>query len=201
MDQKPWEVEPKLRREYLCELGQIIRDVRHGVLDLYDPDEGDGPWSLGCRAYERTINVLGRKAESSPWLKAVRKNSLYFLILLDGVPLRFYKGSFDHPPERTLRQDSPEARFHQITIAFDRREWVWRISVEPEQDGRVFRITLAQYDRTGNFRNPWEIPLAEPIPAIASLTGNRSDSVILEKPSLLLRHETIEEGMENASGE
>ena len=199
MNQKPWEIEPNLQKEYLCQLGHIIRDVRQGVLDLHDPDDGDGPWSLGCRAYERTINILEKLAETLPWLKVIRKQSLYFLILVDGVPLRVYKGRFDNPPERTLRKDYPELRLRQLS--FGQREWMWRISVEPDYDGSLLRITVAQYDEKGNFRNPWEIPLTEPIPAITSLTETRADSVILEKPPLIPRDETILEGMEHASGE
>ena len=199
MNQKPWEIEPNLQKEYLCQLGHIIRDVRQGVLDLHDPDDGDGPWSLGCRAYERTINILEKSAESLPWLKVIREQSLYFLILIDGVPLRFYKGRYDSPPERTLRKDYPELRFRQLS--FDQREWMWRLAVETDYDGSVLRITVAQYEEKGNFRNPWEIPLTEPIPAITSLTETRADSVILEIPPLIPRDETILEGMEDASGE
>ncbi len=199
MNQKPWEIEPNLQKEYLCQLGHIIRDVRQGVLDLHDPDDGDGPWSLGCRAYERTINILEKIAETLPWLKVIRKQSLYFLILVDGVPLRVYKGRFDNPPGRTLRKDYPELRFRQLS--FDQREWMWRIAVEPDYDGSLLRITVAQYDEKGNFRNLWEMPLTESIPAITSLTETRADSIILEKPSLIPRDETILEGMEHASGE
>jgi len=199
VNQQPWEIEPNLQKEYLCQLGHIIRDVRQGVLDLHDPADGDGPWSLGCRAYERTINVLERLAETLPWLKVIRKQSLYFLILVDGVPLRVYKGRFDNPPGRTLRKDYPELRFRQLS--FDQREWMWRIAVEPDYDGSLLRITVAQYDEKGNFRNLWEMPLTESIPAITSLTETRADSIILEKPSLIPRDETILEGMEHASGE
>ena len=78
MNQKPWEIEPNLQKEYLCQLGHIIRDVRQGVLDLHDPDDGDGPWSLGCRAYERTINILEKSADSLPWLKVIREAESLF---------------------------------------------------------------------------------------------------------------------------
>jgi hypothetical protein len=78
---------------------------------------------------------------------------------------------------------------------------MWRIAVETDYDGSVLRVTVAQYDEKGNFRNPWEIPLTEHIPAITSLTETRADSVILEKPPLVLRDETILEGMEDASSE
>lgn len=199
MDQKPWEIEPRLQQDYLCELGQIIRDVRHGTLDLYDPSDGDGPWSLGCRVYERTINVLEKSAESLPWLKVVREQSLYFLILIEGVPLRFYKGRVDSPPERTLRQDFPELRFRQLS--FGEREWMWRVAVETDGDGSVLRITVAQYDGKGDFRHPWEIPLTETIPAITSVTETRADTVVLEKPQLISRDESTQEGMADASGE
>lgn len=184
MNRKPWEIEPKLTFECLCELARIIRDVRHDVLQQYNTDEGDGPWSHGCRVYERTINIIERKANELDWLGCIRKESLYFVILVNGVPLRFYKGKADEPSARTLKQRHPEMAFRQLEL-FDDREWVWRLSVETEDDGTVFRISLAQYDEAGNFRNLWEVPLADSIPSITSVDDVRRPAAILEKPILI----------------
>lgn len=192
----PWEIEPKLKKEHLCELAGIIRDVRHEVLSLYNPEEGDGPWSLGCRVYERTINILEKLAESSLWLEVVREQSLYFLILVEGIPLRFYRGRFDNPPEKTLRQSFPELRFRQLS--FDQREWMWRIAVETDDDGSVLRIIVAQYDGKGNFRNPWEVPLAGPVPVMASVNDERREAATLEQPALIPKKEKLLEEGKNA---
>ena len=51
---EPWQKYPDLTRDRLSVIATIIRDVRHRCVMLHEPDEGDGPWSLGCRAYEET---------------------------------------------------------------------------------------------------------------------------------------------------
>src|SRR3989339_2221164 len=104
----PWEIDHGLTEERLCEIARIFRDVRHQTLSLYDPDEGDGPWSLGCRIYERTINKFAGEAENLDWLSVHRSDSLYFVIFIDNIPLRFYRGKIDEPTKRTLRQKLPE---------------------------------------------------------------------------------------------
>ena len=58
---EPWRKYPDLTRDRLSVIATMIRDVRHGCVLLHDPDEGDGPWSLGCRAYERICLAI-RKA-------------------------------------------------------------------------------------------------------------------------------------------
>ena len=147
MDKKPWDIEPELTEDRLCSLANIIKEVRNKAVSLHDPDKGDGAWSLGCRVYERTINTITDKAETLPWLDFYRDN-LYFIIMIKGVPLRFFKGRVNSPTLRTLRQRFPEQRGEQIMFDFESdREWFWRMAIETEEDGSVFRILLGQYDK------------------------------------------------------
>lgn len=198
MDPKPWEIEPRLQMECLCALARIIRDVRHEALQQYNPDEGDGPWSLGCRVYERTINIVERRAQKLSWLDCIRKESLYFVMLVNGVPLRFYTGKADEPSARTLRQRFPEMAVRQLALPFDQREWLWRLAVETEDDGSVFQIILAQYDENGNFRYPWQVPISEPIPSITSVNDERRAAAVLDKPTLIPKDAQSQEETSNA---
>jgi hypothetical protein len=198
MNKTPWEIEPALTKERLCHLARLLRDVRQGALTLYNPDEGDGPWSLGCRIYERTINIIQRESTDLPWLKVYRSDGLYFAIFIDDIPLRFYKGSIEEPTSRTLCQRLPEMMGTQLEFPFLQSEWFWRIAVEPDENGEVLRISIAQFEETGNHRYPWEIPIMEPISKIAPLTDFRPDATILDKPILSPLEDDVLERFDHA---
>ena len=191
MNNKPWEIEPDLTKDRLCLLAKIIKEVRDKTVSIYDPNEGDGPWSLGCRIYERTINKIEQKAETLRWLKIYREK-LFFVIIINSIPLRFYKGKVDTPTIRTLRQKKfPEQRNEQLMFDFEsQREWVWRISVDTDIDGSVLRTSLAQYDKIGNHRNGWEIPITDHITEVSPVQI-RHESVELDRPPIHKKHKNI----------
>ncbi len=192
MNNKPWEIEPELTKDRLCLLAETIKQVRDKTVSMYDPDEGDGPWSLGCRIYERTINKIERKAEALRWLKIYREK-LFFIIIINGVPLRFYKGKVDAPTLRTLRQRKfPELRNEQLMFDFEsQREWVWRIAVDTDIDGSVLRASVAQYDKIGNHRNEWEIPITDPVTVVSPVEQVQHEAVELDKPRIHKKHKNM----------
>ncbi|MHB9075128.1 MAG: hypothetical protein ACYC6G_16570 [Desulfobaccales bacterium] len=194
----PWEIDRELNEERLCELASIIRDVRHKTLSLYDPDEGDGRWSLGCRIYERTINKLASEAKNSDWLTVHRSDGLYFVIFIDNISLRFYRGKIDEPTKRTLRQKLPEFP-NQLAFPFHSVKWFWRIAIETDEDGLVLRVIIAQFAESGISKNQWEIPIPEPITPIMSMEHTQKASVVLEKPSITLKEIADEEEDNNVS--
>lgn len=197
MDKKPWEINPELTKDRLCLLAKIIKEVRNKAVSLYDPSEGDGPWSLGCRIYERTINKIEREAASLTWLKIYREK-LYFVIIINDVSLRFYKGKVDTPTGRTLRQKFPEAKSEQLMFDFEsQREWFWRIAVDTETDGSVLRTSLAQYDKAGNYRNEWEIPITDPVSIVSTVKQIRHEAVDLGKPPIHKKYNDRAEEPEN----
>src|SRR3989304_6986551 len=114
---KPWEVHSALEKERLKTLASTIRAVRHRSVELHQPEEGDGHWSLGCRIYERTINAIAWESQNIPWLKVIR-NNLYFLMLIDGVPVRLHKGDIENPDFRVLRRLPFEIEAEQEQLAF-----------------------------------------------------------------------------------
>ena len=201
MSMKPWEVNPELTQERLCFVANEMKKILEKVLGLHDPDEGDSTWGLGCRIYDRTINILERKATGIRWLNIFRDRQ-YFVIIIDGVCLRFYKGKFNAPTTRTLHLKYPEISQNREQFSFEfepQKKWIWRISVEPDDDGRVFRIMIAQYDpskKSNNYRNEWEIPLDNSVSVIASVKAPRQDAVELNKPAVY-RKQKISEKVKN----
>ncbi len=191
MQKKPWELNEGLKPECLRKLASIMRDVRHKAIMLHEPQDGDGAWSLGCRIYERTINKISSEAKNLEWLEVKREN-LYLLILVNQIPIRFYSGSLENPSSRRLQMKHPEIEARQMWLfEEDDRPLVWRIAVDTFSDGKVDRITIAQFDEYGTARHPWIIPIfddeySEPQHTIP-------DSVPLKKPTVRLQN-GIKEG-------
>jgi hypothetical protein len=181
IDRKPWEVAAALTEERLLHIASIMKDVRERTLELHDPGEGDGHWSLGCRIYERTINTIEGETVKVPWLEVI-KNGLYFVILVDKVPIRFYKGDIDNPHLRTLRRHYTELMAQQLAFPWDASEWFWRIVIVPDIDGKVLRIVTAQFTESGNTRNIWEIPISSPVHAFTTVDETYHEPVKLSKP-------------------
>jgi len=159
---EPWVIESELTSDRLYNVAQIMQSVRDGTVEEHDPGLGDGRWSLGCRVYERTINVLEAYAEEVSWL-TVHKQNLYCLLVIGGVPVRFYTGEPQRPNKRTLKRAVIELEcLEQLELNFGQRQekYSWRIAVEKDlYEHRTLRIMIAQFDQEGSYRNPWEIPL------------------------------------------
>jgi hypothetical protein len=181
MSAKPWEVQPALSEEKLMHLGNVIKTVRAQAVELYEPEAGDGPWSLGCRVYERTINAIHRESREISWLE-VERNGLYMLIFIDGIPVRFHRGETENPGAKTLQRHSPELIAQQLVFPFDESAWFWRLIVETDELGYALRIVIVQYTEEGEFRNVWEIPVMPPVASITAASHKPRPGVELEEP-------------------
>ena len=196
MDRKPWEVHPALAGDRLCSIASIISDVRRRTLELYDPNNGDGVWSLGCRIYERTVNTIDREKGKLPWLNTIR-DGLYFVLLVEGVPIRFYRGDVENPNTRSLRRKFLELEAQQCTFSFYEPEWFWRLVVETDDDGKILRTTLLQYTEAGDSQNLWIIPSTEHVVVETVSAETPSETVVLEKPRVKLKQEKAVEVSQN----
>jgi hypothetical protein len=79
-----------------------------------------------------------------PWLK-VLDGTQHFVFLIDGVPVRFYRGDADEPTRRTLRQQEVEAE--QLSLAFAGADvaegLMFRLAVETDEaSGMVSRVVF-----------------------------------------------------------
>jgi len=172
---KPWNIHPGLTVERLQTVGNVIRSARHSAVTSYEPEKGDDPWSLGCVAYARTRSAISKATEKYEWLKVVEAG-LHFVFSVGGVPLRFYHGDSESPPDRSLRRNFPEIKAQQLALEFIKvplTSGIFRIAVETDERGEATSLTLVLVDAVGEPQDSWPIPataeilpLYEPKPSV-----------------------------------
>jgi hypothetical protein len=167
----PWELSPVLQQERLILLAQVVAGVRNKVFAEANRDEGDTNWGLACRAHERLGHALERLAADGqhPWLTVIR-DGLYLMPLVDGVPVRPFRGPADRAPARhldALRAEAERNRPKQTAFSFmdaadSEGPWFWLMAVETDVLGQVARVVYFQANDAGETRHPWECPLDAP---------------------------------------
>jgi len=160
----PWELHPALTEERLAACARLLARGRADALALADPWAGDDPWSVGCRAYSFSRHQLRRAAESGryAWL-GVLDDTHHFVFLIEGVPVRFFRGDAEEPTRRTLRQQEAEAQ--QLALALGdaagpAEGLMFRLAVETGEGGVVSRVVfLALRGDEGRPECFWPVPL------------------------------------------
>ncbi|MBU8541728.1 hypothetical protein [Falsiroseomonas tokyonensis] len=160
----PWDLHPALTAERLSACARLLARGRTDAVAMADPWAGDDAWSIGCRAYSFSRNRLRQAAEGGryPWL-GVLDSTHHFVFLIDGVPVRFFRGDAEDPTKRTLRQQETEAQ--QLALAFgdaDTAEGLmFRLAVETGEGGEVTRVVfLALRGEDGAVECFWPVPMA-----------------------------------------
>lgn len=189
----PWDLHPALTEERLSAAARLLARGRADALAQADYWAGDDAWSIGCRAYAFSKHQLARAAESGrySWLRILDATH-HFVFLIDGVPVRFFRGDAADPSERALRQQETEAQQLALALGGDQAEGLmFRLAVETEADGALRRVVfLALRGEEGQVECFWPVPLGEdlvgrnnapalqlPLPAAAnSRRGSRNSS-------------------------
>jgi len=164
---EPWLKYPALTADRLARIATLIRNVRKECVDLYEPQNGDGPWSLGCRVYERTFFAIKEAAKDKAvgtWLGINKEcHALQFSFNIGPVSLRFFRGDPEDPPSRYLARSDGESLHLQYCIHFDDRPAVdsmLRLAVEVDsarEAAAVFLIEIDEYKEViGQYRIPFE---------------------------------------------
>ena len=174
----PWDLHPALTAERITACARLLARGRADALAMADTWAGDDAWSIGCRAFSFSRNQLRRAAEAGryPWL-GVLDETHHFVFLIEGVPVRFFRGDADEPSKRTLRQQESEAQ--QLALAFGRDDeaegLMFRLAVETGQEGEVTRVVfLALRGEEGRLRCFWPVPgLADALAAEPQPRGAR----------------------------
>ena len=154
---KPWEIHEQLQPDRLHTIGAVLKDVRRKALMIYDPEEGDGRWSSECTIYQRTLNTLIKYCDVLPWFK-IRNIGLYFVMFIDGVPIRYFRGEIQKPKKNSLNIRTDELLPHEQFCLFDQENahWHWRIVVIADEERMTSEIAIVQYhDETEGYRNLW----------------------------------------------
>jgi len=159
----PWDLHPALTEERLSACARLLARGRADAVAMADPWAGDDAWSIGCRAYSFSRNRLRQAAEGGRyrWL-GVLDHTHHFVFLIDGVPVRFFRGDADEPSKRTLRQQESEAQ--QLALALGdaggAEGLMFRLAVETGEDGEVTRVVfLALRGEEGQVECFWPVPL------------------------------------------
>jgi hypothetical protein len=157
-DLNPTEKYPSLTDERLSLIADNLREVRNTALGLYDPIGGDDAWSHGCRVYSRSKFRITQLSQRHSWLGIVEEDSkLRFTFAIDGIPIRFYRGSPDDPPSNYLVTTYGELAQRQL---FPHRELdkILRIAIETDGEGRVATVKLVELDTAGEATGVYLIP-------------------------------------------
>lgn len=163
---RPWDLHPSLTEERLAAAARLLVRGRADALAMADPWAGDDAWSIGCRAYSFSRNQVRRAAESGrfPWL-SVLDETHHFVFVIDGVPVRFFRGDADDPTKRTLRQQEGEAQQLALALGGDAEGLMFRLALETEADGSVRRVVfLALRGEEGRTECFWPVPLGDTRP-------------------------------------
>lgn len=153
--ESPDELNPALQPERLAAIAELMIETRDGTVALHDPAAGDGPWSLGCRCYDRTRNQLIAFAERHHWM-TIEDDSLCFVFRIDDVPIRFHKEGEDAPRQKLKHQ--PESAAVQLTLDVAPASTSYlRLVVLTGEDETAERIELVKYSATEIPEQRWVI--------------------------------------------
>ena len=184
----PWEFHNDLTQDRIVAVARMIVDGRQAAVELFDAENGDNGWTLGCRAFQfgraRILRAVDENAYD--WLGVIDR-SLQLIFTIGEVPLRIYRGEADEPTDRTMRQSLPELR--QLSFSFDERdegrELAYRFAIETDIDGSVMSVKFVGLRGETAILN-WDVPV-ESRPVSGAVGRPASESVELEAPNVGVR--------------
>jgi hypothetical protein len=186
----PWDLNPALVQERLETLARVAVATRNRAFAEADRAAGDTNWGLACKAHERLMHALSDLVQrgAHPWLGLVR-DGLYLMPLIEGVPVRLYRGAADRPSSRHVdalrfeherwKSTRPQMSFDFMAGAAADGPWYWLMAMETDEAGIVTRAVYVQANDAGDTRHAWECPVAPPekisgVVRIADKRGRRA---------------------------
>ncbi|WP_242352354.1 MULTISPECIES: hypothetical protein [unclassified Anaeromyxobacter] len=192
---EPSQFHPAFTAERLKALASVIVRVRRAALDLHDAESGERNLSLGTRTFERGCEAFRRLAGEVEWLKYYESGN-YFLLLVEGVPVKFHRTDPDDPNPRTTRELQPE-------MVLKQKAFVFMETLEPQrapgdmlgsalrlyfQDDpltkEVFRVAFARVGPDGKTLQSWDIDLTDVVTPLAPLGGDLPEAPDLDQPNV-----------------
>jgi hypothetical protein len=192
---EPWLKYPDLTQARLTLLANEIRRVRSKCVDLHQPEDGDGDWSLGCRVYQRTFFAIRELSKTVDWLTINHElKALQFSFSIGSVPLRYYKGDADDPPSRYLTHSHGEELHMQTCFEFEGSptvDTILRLAVEVDSTRQVASVSLSEIDEYKEVIGMYRIPYDSQVMNIAPMRAPAVDMPpVVAEP---LKKETKEE--------
>lgn len=183
---------PALTAGRLKVLAGVIVRVRREAIALHDTESGETNLSLGTRTFERLCEAFRRLADEVDWLRFFQAGN-YFLLLVDGVPVKFHRGDPDDPNPRTTRElqpetelkfafmaTMPEQRAPGATLA-DRARLYFQDDPETKE---VFRVAVARVGPDGKTVRSWDIDLTDVVAPLTALDGDLPEAPDLDQPKV-----------------
>jgi hypothetical protein len=190
MTKQPWDFHADLSLDRLQLVAKILKDTRRRTILQHQPSAGDGNWSLGCRIYERSCEMLTRAGQRLwPWLRVVQE-PLQFIFTVGDVPMRFFHGDAECPAAHHLYP--VESEWRQLNMAFGdaRVDLVWRIAVESNETGETERVLAIGATLGGSVECSFVIPaLDDSIALWDPLTTEVGPGVALPAPTVTPKQE------------
>lgn len=184
----PWEYHGDLTEDRIVAVARMIVDGRQAAVELFDEENGDNGWTLGCRAFQFGRARILRAVDEGThdWLGVIDR-SLQLIFTIGEIPLRIYRGEADEPTDRTMRQSLPELR--QLGFSFgesdEGRELAYRFAIETDVDGSVVSVKFVGLRGETALLN-WDVPL-ESRPIGGAVGRPASESVELAAPAVGVR--------------
>lgn len=140
---EPFEVNPRLKDEYIDTVGHLLVEAHNRVIDrasIYD-----NSWSLGCTSHTWRGAFLVNASLSGdyPWLKMIDPSRNRYVFSVNGVECSMYKGNSEHPKKNILSRavEFPELRQMGLFSYDDRMpELVWYFALETGPEGEVVNM-------------------------------------------------------------
>ena len=179
MQEKPWELAPQLKEEYIQKLAELIVQVRGEVIDRHDPDLGDSRLSLGMRAYECCRSRIKFKEADGdwPWLSIITDEGR-FTFGIQGVPVRFSRNDPKNLPDRKVIPSyegyTQMCLFEQIN---DYAHIRWFFIIDTPYDTPVENAYFVGYNEYKEIVCKWEIPLSDQVVVMSEVDKDKPQSV------------------------
>lgn len=183
---EPWKQYPSFTEERLVTVAGIMRDVRRTAVALHESAAGDTDWSLGCRIYSRTCHALTLASQEFSWLRILPEleRPLRFVFAIGSIPVRFYRGLPDDPPDRYLFISDAESCQRQLALQLEEipsLHKLFRLAVEADGTTReASKIVLVELTKAGTPTSWYSIPIAP----ITKVTRLQAPAVNVPQPTL-----------------
>lgn len=180
----PVDIHPDLTRSRLEAIAELLQSVRDKVINKREINCGDDAWSVGCRAYSWTRSAISEAASTDPkfipWLKVLEDKGLYFTFTIGAIPIKFYRGSPDHLPNKTSYFKAQEflARQYAFPSMKEENSFVFRFIIETDSSLKIKTVTLVQIGIGGSIINSWPIQLAK----VTNFASLKNHGIKLPKP-------------------
>jgi hypothetical protein len=173
----PWEKYPSLTSDRLVVIASAIKEARHSAVLNHEPSKGDNIWTLGCVAYKRSCFAIVSIEPSYDWLKILPEDQNRFIFSVGAVPLKFYRGMAEDPPNRSLAVSFTELCSIQYCFDFGvvpDGKHILRLAVETDAAGEVKRVILVELDG-GNVANLYTVPLGSDVSSVLPMQTKAID--------------------------